>query len=70
MFRVSFNTGFINNKNLIKCQRENVSPEDLHKDFKTLPSNFSIQIYFDDYCKGYTDEESGKEYPPCRSHVT
>jgi hypothetical protein len=33
IFRVSFNTAFIGDSNLIEVDRWNISPEDTHKDF-------------------------------------
>ena len=40
IFRLSFNTAFIGDDNLLKMNRWQISPEDLHKDKHKFEENF------------------------------
>ena len=67
IFRVSFNTAFIGDSNLIEVDRWQISPEDTHKDFQKFPVNrFYVRIEFEDYCHG---DPLAKPFPreACRS---
>lgn len=48
MFRVMFNTAFIND-NVLMASKMELSPEDIRKS-KDLPSDMTIHIYFEDFC--------------------
>ena len=51
MFRIMFNTSFIQHGNYIKAGKMELSPEDIRKDGgKYLPNNFLVYIFFDDFC--------------------
>ena len=50
LFRVTFNTAFINGDNLLKINREQISPENLHKDFEKFSKKFSCKFIFSDFC--------------------
>ena len=58
LFRVTFNTAFINVDNQLKINRTQISPENLHKDFEKFGKKFSCKFIFSDYCQ------------TCRSHCT
>jgi hypothetical protein len=52
MFRIMFNTSFIQNGNYIKAGKMELSPEDIRKDKgKVIPNDFKIYIFFDDFCE-------------------
>jgi C2 domain of PTEN tumour-suppressor protein len=52
MFRIMFNTSFIQNGNYIHAGKMELSPEDIRKDNgKTLPNDFKIYIFFEDFCE-------------------
>jgi hypothetical protein len=52
LFRIMFNTAFIQNGNYIKAGKMELSPEDIRKDKgKILPPDFIVYIFFEDYCK-------------------
>lgn len=70
IFRLSFNTAFIGDSNMIEVDRWQISPEDTHKDFNKFPVNkFFVKIEFEDFCHG---NPKAKPIPrePCRSHKT
>lgn len=51
MFRIMFNTSFIQHGNYIKAGKMELSPEDIRKDGgKYLPHNFLVYIFFDNFC--------------------
>jgi phosphatidylinositol-3,4,5-trisphosphate 3-phosphatase/dual-specificity protein phosphatase PTEN len=51
MFRIMFNTSFIQNGNYIHAGKMELSPEDIRKDNgKILPDDFKIYIFFEDFC--------------------
>lgn len=52
MFRIMFNTAFIQRGNYIKAGKMELSPEDIRKDKnKIIPQDFIIYIHFEDICK-------------------
>ena len=51
MFRIMFNTAFIQRGNYIKAGKMELSPEDIRKDKnKIIPKDFIVYIHFDDFC--------------------
>ena len=51
MFRIMFNTAFIQRGNYIKAGKMELSPEDIRKDKgKVIPRDFIVYIHFDDFC--------------------
>ncbi len=51
MFRIMFNTSFIQNGNYIVAGKMELSPEDIRKDKgKTLANDFRVYIFFEDFC--------------------
>ena len=51
MFRIMFNTAFIQRGNYIKAGKMELSPEDIRKDKnKVIPEDFIVYIHFEDYC--------------------
>ena len=50
LFRVSFHTAFIGHSNTVVCSRQQISPEDVQKDYKTFPESFEVRLEFEDYC--------------------
>ena len=51
MFRIMFNTAFIQRGNYIKAGKMELSPEDIRKDKgKIIPPDFIVYIHFDDIC--------------------
>lgn len=51
LFRVTFNTAFIGSENELKISREQISPENLHKDFEKFSKKFGCKLLFSDFCK-------------------
>jgi hypothetical protein len=52
LFRIMFNTAFIQNGNYIKAGKMELSPEDIRKDKgKILQNDFKIYIKFEDFCE-------------------
>ena len=70
LFRVSFHTGFIGNSNTLTCTRKQISPEDVQKDFKTFPADFSVTFTFHDFCQPKIDKIGACQVPPCSPAVT
>lgn len=58
LFRVTFNTAFIGMDNELKINRNQISPESLHKDYEKFSKQFSCKFTFSDFCQN------------CRSHST
>ena len=51
MFRIMFNTAFIQRGNYIKAGKMELSPEDIRKDKgKVIPSDLIVHIFFEDVC--------------------
>lgn len=51
MFRIMFNTAFIQRGNYIKAGKMELSPEDIRKDKnKIIPADFMVYIFFEDIC--------------------
>ena len=51
MFRIMFNTAFIQRGNYIKAGKMELSPEDIRKDKnKIIPADFIVYIFFEDFC--------------------
>ena len=51
MFRMMFNTAFIQRGNYIKAGKMELSPEDIRKDKdKVIPADFIVYIHFEDVC--------------------
>lgn len=49
--RIMFNTGFIQHGNYIVAGKMELSPEDIRKDKgKTIPNDFKVYIFFDNFC--------------------
>ena len=65
LFRLTFNTAFIGQRNYLKLSRWEISPENNHKDFSKFPEDFQVEIWFDNGCKG--QENSGVA---CKAHTT
>ena len=59
MFRVSFHTAFIGYSNTLVCNRNQISPEDVQKDFKTFPASFEVKLEFEDFCKTKVPKDGG-----------
>ena len=71
LFRVSFNTAFVANNNILKFGRYEISPEKVHKDFKMFPEGFEVQFEFEDFCKGQVNPVTDQVItPPCTSTTT
>ena len=49
LFRLTFNTSFIQRGNYIKAGTMELSPEKLRRS-KILPKNFMVYIFFEDFC--------------------
>jgi len=52
LFRITFNTAFIDSSNKLHLNRWNISPENLHKDFTKFEADFYVELEFEDYCHG------------------
>jgi len=51
MFRIMFNTAFIQRGNYIKAGKMELSPEDIRKDNnKIVPEDFIVYIHLEDFC--------------------
>jgi len=50
MFRIMFNTSFIQNGNYIVAGKMELSPEDIRKDKEKLAKDFRVYIFFEDFC--------------------
>lgn len=50
IFRVTFNTAFIGQRNKLKLKRNEISPENTHKDLSKFPSDFEVELIFEDAC--------------------
>jgi hypothetical protein len=50
LFRLTFNTSFINKENILSCDRWQISPESYHKDFGKFENNFRVDLNFEHYC--------------------
>ena len=51
LFRIMFNTAFIQNGNYIHAGKMELSPEDVRKDKgKIIPNDFVIYLQFEDFC--------------------
>ena len=51
LFRIMFNTAFIQNGNYIHAGKMELSPEDIRKDKgKIIPNDFVIYLQFEDFC--------------------
>ena len=50
MFRIMFNTSFIQNGNYIVAGKMELSPEDIRKDKEKLANDFRVYIFFEDFC--------------------
>jgi|DEB0MinimDraft_12_1074336.scaffolds.fasta_scaffold43206_1 hypothetical protein len=71
LFRITFNTAFVESENKLKLSRWNISPENLHKDFTKFEADFNVIMDFEDYCHGLWDSEKNQfKRVPCQSHVT
>ena len=51
LFRLTFNTAFIGERNYLKLSRWEISPENNHKDFSKFPEDFQVEIWFEDGCQ-------------------
>lgn len=70
IFRLSFNTAFIGEDNLIEIDRWQISPEDTHKDYQKFPvDRFFVKVEFEDFCHG-NPKAKPLPKPPCRSEQT
>lgn len=60
LFRIMFNTAFIkSNDGFINATKMELSPEDIRKDKNSiLPQDFSITIFFDDFCTTCNSERT------------
>lgn len=56
LFRLTFNTAFIGHTNTMFCNRWQIEPENLHKDFNKFDEGFSIFLEFADFCTETTNE--------------
>lgn len=61
LFRVSFHTAFIGSSNHMKVTRNQISPENNHKDFKTFPEGFEVNFFFKDHSNPMEVEDMQKE---------
>lgn len=52
LFRITFNTAFIDSSNKLHLKRWNISPEKLHKDFAKFDADFYVELEFEDFCHG------------------
>jgi len=52
LFRTTFNTAFIKKDNILTCDRWQISPEALHKDFNKFEENFKVVFQFENFCQG------------------
>lgn len=59
LFRITFNTAFIGTSNMVKLSRWEISPESCQKDYEKFSKDFSVSLYFENYCRN-----------GCRSHIT
>jgi hypothetical protein len=51
IFRIMFNTAFIQRGNYIKAGKMELSPEDIRKDKnKVIPEDLIVYIHFEDFC--------------------
>lgn len=51
LFRIMFNTAFIQRGNYIKAGKMELSPEDIRKDKnKIIPEDFIVYIHFENVC--------------------
>ena len=50
LFRIMFNTAFIQNGNYIMAGKAQLSPEKIKKDPRTIPPEFEIYLWFEDFC--------------------
>jgi len=50
LFRITFNTAFLNVENKVQIKRLNISPESLHKDTSKFQADFAIVLHFEDVC--------------------
>lgn len=51
LFRISFNTAFIGTDNLLEVNRNEISPECLHKNTFRFIDQFKCKLYFKDFCR-------------------
>ena len=71
LFRVTFNTAFIPQNNILKLHRYEISPEKMHKDFDKFPEDFEVILEFEDFCQGKINSVTKQvERPPCNSTTT
>jgi len=71
LFRITFNTAFLNVGNKLTIKRLNISPENLHKKTDMFKKDFMITLHFDDVCQGEFDDKGIMQIKlPCRSHYT
>ena len=64
LFRITFNTAFLNVGNKITIKRLNISPENLHKKSNMFKKDFMITLFFDDVCKGEFDDKGIMQIKP------
>ena len=57
LFRISFNTAFIDSSNKIVVDKRLISPESLHNS-NVFADDFEMTLTFDDYCKDEKDPET------------
>jgi hypothetical protein len=61
LFRITFNTAFIGDQNLLKFSRFEISPESIQKDYEKFTENFQVDLEFEHGCVNE---------PPCKSYST
>ena len=72
MFRIMFNTAFIQRGNYIKAGKMELSPEDIRKDKnRVIPENFIVYIHFEDFCNSCNPYETEIEdlCQRCRTEI-
>ena len=51
MIRITFNTAFIPENNILEAGKWELSPEDIRKDKnKKIPKDFKLRLFFKDFC--------------------
>lgn len=71
LFRITFNTAFIQKQNTMELDRLEISPEALHKDKTKFTDEFRVILEFDDFCKGKINSLTQRQIiAPCRSTTT
>lgn len=70
LFRISFNTAFIDRSNKIVVDKTLISPESLHNS-SVFADDFEMTLTFQDYCVDEKNPKTGEiiKYA-CRSHST